>query len=504
MRETSFLISLISRFLSMRIELIDIHKHFGPVRANAGITLTFEGGAIYGLLGENGAGKSTLMKILSGYYAPDRGEIKLEGRSVRLTSPAEAIRNGVGMLHQDPLDFPPMRLLDNFLLGHDSGLWQKRARARRDFGELGRQFDFDLDPDAFVYDLTVGERQQLEILRLLWLGARALILDEPTTGISAPQKVKLFATLRRLAEQGKTIIFVSHKLEDVEELCGRVNVLRRGEMTGEAKPPYSTDQLVQMMFGQVLTAGARPNVELGTPVLQLDRVTFADDRLKVPDLSLSIQAGEVMGLAGLEGSGQQLFLQGCAGLLPPQTGALRLDGTELSRKPYRRFLEAGVAYMPADRMREGLVPGLSIEEHVVLARRGPQPAVIDWAAARGAADQRIGEFNIKGRAISRVEALSGGNQQRTQLALLPDNLRLLLMEHPTRGLDVESALYIWGKLLERRKQGTAIIFASADLDELLQSSDRILVFFGGRVLEALRASETTVDQLGYLIGGKRQ
>jgi simple sugar transport system ATP-binding protein len=487
----------------MKIELTDIHKHFGPVHANAGITLTVEGGSIHGLLGENGAGKSTLMKVLSGFITADSGEIRLDGLPVRFGSPAEAIRHGVGMLHQDPLDFPPMRLLDNFLLGRDESLWQRRGPARRDFVSLCQQFGFGLDPDAFVSDLTVGERQQLEIVRLLWLGVRALILDEPTTGISAPQKVKLFATLRQLAEQGKTVIFVSHKLEDVEELCARVTVLRRGKVTGEAAPPYSTDRLVQMMFGQAITMGARPAVELGAPVLELQRATFADPYMKVAGLSLAVQSGEVIGLAGLEGSGQRLFLQGCAGLLPPSEGRVEIGGVDLTHQPYQRFLAAGIAYMPADRMGEGLIPGLSIAEHIVLARRGKQPAVIDWKAAQSAAQARIGEFNIKGFPASPVESLSGGNQQRTLLALLPENLRLLILEHPTRGLDVESTLYIWNKLLERRKQGSAIIFASADLDEIMQYSDRILVFFGGQVTEALRASETTVEQLGYLIGGKR-
>jgi simple sugar transport system ATP-binding protein len=488
----------------MKIELTNIHKHFGPVHANAGITLTLDAGTIHGLLGENGAGKSTLMKVLSGYIHADSGEVRLDGRPVRFASPAHALQHGVGMLHQDPLDFPPMVLLDNFLLGRSGGLWQKRAEARAALRSLGQQFDFNLDPDAYVSELTVGERQQLEILRLLWLGARALILDEPTTGISAPQKVKLFATLRRLAASGKTIIFVSHKLEDVEELSGHVAVLRRGQVSGEAVAPYSTPALVQMMFGQEIKVGARPGAVLGQPALELRGVSLRDGRLSVNELNVAVQAGEVIGLAGLEGSGQNLFLRGCAGLLRPSAGAVRFNGADCARLSYRQWLSAGVAYMPADRMREGLIPGLTIAEHMVLARRGRQPGVIDWRQAQADSQARIGDFNIKGRPGSRVEALSGGNQQRTQLALLPPNLRLLALEHPTRGLDVESALYIWAKLLERRKDGTAIIFASADLDEILQYSDRILVFFGGQVIDDRRAAELSVEQLGYLIGGKKQ
>ena len=488
----------------MKVELIDIHKHFGPIRANDGITLTIESGVIQGLLGENGAGKSTLMKILSGFIPADRGEVRLDGRPVHFTSPADALRQGIGMLHQDPLDFPPLRVLDNFLLGSSSGLWQRRHSARRDFLKLCAQFGFDLDPEAYVSELTVGERQQLEILRLLWLGARVLILDEPTTGISAPQKEKLFATLRYLAAQGKTIIFVSHKLEEVEQLCDRVAVLRQGRVTGEAKPPYSTEKLVQMMFGQPLAMGARPRIDLGPPVLELDHVTLADHRLTVTDLSLTVHAGEVVGLAGLEGSGQHLLLQVCAGLLRPHSGRVRIGGIDLTHQPYQRFLETGVAYLPADRLGEGLIAGLTIAEHLILACRERQPALIDWKTVHRQAMRYIQEFHIKGQPTTRVEALSGGNQQRMLLALLPQNLRLLVLEHPTRGLDAESTLYIWEKLLERRRQGTAIVFASADLDEILQYSDRILVFFGGRVTEVSRTAEMSVEQLGYLIGGKQQ
>ena len=221
----------------MKVELKEIHKHFGPVRANDGITITIEGGTIFGLLGENGAGKSTLMKVLSGFITADSGEVRLNGQASSFSTPAEAIQHGVGMLHQDPLDFPPMTLLDNFIAGKDNGLWQGRGEARSRFVELCQRFDFDLDPDMQVNEITVGERQQLEIVRLLWLGVDTLILDEPTTGISAPQKIKLFATLKQLASEfGKTIIFVSHKLEDVEELCSRAGVLSQGKLMGIKAP----------------------------------------------------------------------------------------------------------------------------------------------------------------------------------------------------------------------------------------------------------------------------
>lgn len=492
----------------MKVELRDIHKHFGPVRANDGISLTIEGGSIFGLLGENGAGKSTLMKVLSGFISADSGAILLDGQPVRYHSPADAIRHGVGMLHQDPLDFPPMRLIENLVTGRDNRLSQQRRSAESAFRQLCRQFDFDLDPHALVADLTVGERQQLEIVRLLWLGVRTLILDEPTTGITTPQKVKLFATLKQLAAEGKTILFVSHKLEDVEELCSRVAVLRQGRPVGQAAAPFDPDYLIHLMFGQVLSLGTRPAVPLGAPALELKNVTFRDLRLEMTKVSLSLSAGEVIGVAGLEGSGQRLLMRGCVGLLRPATGVIEAGGHPLTHLPYRAFVEAGIAFMPADRLGEGLVPGLSIAEHLALAERlqtRPRPpwTRLNWSQWVGVAQEKIREFNIKGRPDSLVEALSGGNQQRALISLLPPHLRLLIMEHPTRGLDVESALYIWGMLLKRREEGTAILFSSADLDEVFQYSDRILVCFNGQITAILNSAETNVEELGYLIAGKQ-
>lgn len=488
----------------MKIELREIHKRFGAVHANAGINFSVGTGTILGILGENGAGKSTLMKILSGYFHPDSGGILLDGAAVRLRTPADALRHGVGMLHQDPLDFPPMRVLDNFLLGREHQFWQRRSAARADFDALCSEFEFRLDPEGFMFDLTVGERQQLEIARLLWLGARVLILDEPTTGISANQKVKLFATLRKLAAQNKTVIFVSHKLEDVEGLCGRVAVLRRGALVGEAQPPYTTAGLVQMMFGQALAVGVRPAAPLGAPQLELRGAEFAGEHIVLRNVDLTVAAGEVVGLAGLEGSGQQQLLKGVAGLVALGKGSLKIGGRDLSQASYKEFLAAGTAFMAADRLEEGMIAGLTIEEHMVLARRGKQPAIVDWAVARTAAQAGIAEFNIKGAPASVVEGLSGGNQQRALLALLPPALKLLAMEHPTRGLDVESAIYIWSKLLKRRAEGTAILFATADLEELLRYSDRVLVFFAGEIMAVLRAADATVEQLGALIGGKQK
>jgi len=485
----------------MRVDLRDIHKSFGPVRANDGISLSIPAGTIQGVLGENGAGKSTLMKILSGYQRADRGEIWLDGRPAHIASPQDTGRYGIGMLHQDPLDVPPMRVLDNFLLGRDGGLRPQRRAARLALTELAARFGFDLDPEAYVEALTVGQRQQLELVRLLWLGARVLILDEPTTGISALQKEALFASLRRLSEEGRTIIFVSHKLEEVESLCHRVAVLRRGRLVGEAAPPYETDRLVEMMFGRAVSLGSRLEATSGAPVLELDNVVIEDRRMTVGPVSLYAARQEIIGLAGMEGSGQQLVLRACAGLIRPVHGRIRLDGAPMLGHSYHAFLRRGVGFMPAARLEEGLIPGLDLTEHFALTGES-RGLLLQRQAAQRRAEEQIDSFKIKGTPSSPVEALSGGNQQRTLLALLRENLSLLLLEHPTRGLDIESVVWIWEKLKERCRQGTAIIFVSSDLDEILHYSDRIHVFFGGRVSPSLPARSTTVEELGQLIGGK--
>ncbi len=486
----------------MKIELRHIYKHFGPVQANHDVTLSIPAGTIQGLLGENGAGKSTLMKILSGFLRADSGEILLDDRPVLIHSPADAIRHGIGMLHQDPLDFPPMRVIDNFLLGQQTkGILLHRNQALEAFVDLARQYDFSLDPFAYVESLTVGERQQLEILRLLWLGVRVLILDEPTTGISAAQKQKLFATLRRLAEEGKTVIFVSHKLEEVEELCHRVAVLRAGRLVGEMQPPYETSKLVEMMFGRELQAVPRASFASSAPVLRLRQVVLEDVRLRMTAVDLDVYAGETIGLAGMEGSGQGLFLRACAGLVRPVAGQVLVGEQDLTGKSYHAYKRVGVEFLPAARLEEGLVPGLSLSDHFLLVSER-QGFFLQRSYAQRLAEEQIARYHIKGRPHSPVESLSGGNQQRALLALLRQPLSLLLLEHPTRGLDVESSIHIWSLLKERCRQGTAILFISSDLEEILQFSDRVLVFFSGKVSPPLEASSLNVEELGGLIGGK--
>ncbi|HUX13982.1 MAG TPA: ATP-binding cassette domain-containing protein, partial [Spirochaetia bacterium] len=426
----------------MRVELQDIHKSFGNVHANAGICLAIPSGTIQGILGENGAGKSTLMKILSGFIRPDSGLIALDGNPVTVRSPADAIHRGVGMLHQDPLDFPPLTLIDNFILGRTAGFFPDRRSAIREFRELTVRFEFHLEPDAHVDDLTVGERQQLEILRLMSLGARVLILDEPTTGISLPQKLKLFATLRKLAVDGVTIIFVSHKLEDVESLCSQAAVLRHGELAGTAAPPFDTDALVAMMFGKEISFGGRSATVAGDPVICLDRISLEDSRLEIRDVNFEARAGEVIGLAGMEGSGQALLLSACAGLFRTVAGRVTVGRHDMTGRSYHAFRRKGVVYLPAARLEQGLVPTLTLTDHFILSE-GLSGLFIDRNRTTDLAWEKITTYNIKGTPETPAESLSGGNQQRLLLAMLRTPLSLILLEHPSRGLDIESTMYIW-------------------------------------------------------------
>ena len=485
----------------MKVELENICKQFGTVQANDDVSLTVEAGSIHGLLGENGAGKSTLVKILSGFISRDRGNLLLDGLEVDIKTPQNAMRAGIGMLHQDPLDFPPLSVLDNFMVGKSGSLFTNRRQAIKEFRRLAAQFNFALDVNQRVGNLTVGERQQVEILRLLSLGVNTLILDEPTTGISAAQKDALFAAAKKLATQGKSVIFVSHKLEDVNELCDRVTVMRQGKVVGNLLIPCPDEQLIELIFGRELAPPAKPATCRDEVALKLENITLNSDRLSLRINELTVYQGEVIGLAGLEGNGQQLLLQFCAGLLKTATGSIQICDLNMTQKPYQKYLEIGVGYTSADRLKEGLVRGLSIHEHVAL-RTPPRGWFVDWKDTLKKTIAAIALFNIRGKPDTKVERLSGGNQQRTQLALLPVPLNLLLMEHPTRGLDIGSTLWVWQQLIARCEGGTTILFTSADLDEIMQYSDRVIIFSGGKLSQPIDVATLSVERLGQMIGGK--
>jgi ABC-type uncharacterized transport system ATPase subunit len=481
----------------MTLIVSDITKRFGNLVANDGISLELPAGTLHSILGENGAGKSTLMKILSGIVSPDSGSVVLNGKPIILGSPQEALAAGIGMLHQEPLVCLPFTAAENFRLGSRRTV----AASSAELVETGNRFGFKLDPGAVTRSLSIGERQQLEIVRLLAAGIKVLILDEPTSGITVNQRRELFAALHRLASEGLTVLFVSHKLEEVNELCTSVTVLRRGRVVGTSTLPRRDEDLVEMMFEQgSLIPSRAPATKDGAVVAELVAVSSGDERTGILQADLQVGEGEVIGLAGLEGSGQGSLLRALAGTAAIRGGRVTIGGRDVTHRPAQRAAEAGISFLPGGRLEEGLLPGLSITEHIELASNSDR--FVDWEAARGRAAEAIDAFRIKGSPDSAADQLSGGNQQRLLLALLPPKLKLLLMEHPTRGLDLDSAAYVWGRLLERRKDGTAIIFSSADIDELLTYSDRILVLFEGRIIARLAARDTDAEEVGTLIGGR--
>ena len=485
----------------MHIQLKEIHKHFGSVHANNSISLTIEPGLILGLLGENGAGKSTLMKILSGLICMDSGEILINGENQKLDSPLDALRLGIGMLHQDPHDFPSMEIKE------DLQIWNQRSGVRKNHNEwqqleaIQKDLGFHIDLNGIVGDLTVGERQQLELVRLLWLGVELLILDEPTTGISAIQQDILFSALKKLAAQGKTIIFVSHKLEEVKELCSRAVVLRKGILIGEREAPFDENDLVKLMFGRQIKRTRTAEAGTGKVSMTVKNLNIDDFRIAIEDVNFELFEGEVIGLAGMEGSGQRQFLQALAGLRQPTGGQIIFNEHDVTGKSCYEYQKRGIFYVPSARMEEGLVPGMTLEEHFILSDCGGK-LVIDTKHSRKITKERINRFNIKGGSATNAEELSGGNQQRLLLSLLQDPAKLLLLENPTRGLDIESANWIWSILRERCQGATSIIFSSADLDELTFYADRIMVFFSGKISKPLGSSGLNEEILGRMIGGK--
>lgn len=490
----------------MDVAVTNLTKTFGSLRANDEITLSFAGGKIHGVLGENGAGKSTLMKLLSGFLRPNSGEIRLEGKSVTLDNPGAALRAGVGMVHQDPLDVPGFSALDNLLCSAPRWALPTRAEARATLTILAGKLGFSVAADDAVSRLTVGQRQQLEIVRLLACGARMLILDEPTTGITAAQARALFVALRQLAREGNTVLFVTHKLEEVAEICDTVSVLRAGRLVEAQMPvPQPQERLLGMMFGA--GQGAEPQsmraaapVAESMPTWRLADVSARDGNVALHNLSLDIPRGSVIGLAGLEGSGQQILLRLLAGRMRPTSGRLSLAGNDLTGAGYAAFRRGGVAYLPADRLVEGVVGPLTIAEHFALLQPGGG-GLINRHAAEAAARRAIADYAIKGSPASTIASLSGGNQQRAMLSLLPEQLNGLVCEQPTRGLDVASARTIWGRLLARRDAGCSVVFASADLDEILDYSDYVLVFFAGRVSPPIPRDQLSHTRLAELIGG---
>jgi ABC-type uncharacterized transport system ATPase subunit len=484
-----------------RLKVRGITTTFGEVVANAGVDLTLEAGSILGLIGENGAGKSTLIKAITGLQRPDAGTVTVDGVTLPVGSPRAALDAGVGMLHQEPMVLRRMTVFENLVAGRHGHARADRAWAAQVLQEHGRSHGFDLDLDTRVESLTIGEHQQLEIIRLLAGGVRVLILDEPTSAISESQRALLFTALRELVAAGLSVILVSHKLDEVLDICDRFTVLRHGRVTGHRVAPVEPDDLVSLMFGDTPAPTQHAPGSTATDELRLDvrGLVAREGAVVTAPLTLTAMAGAVIGLAGLEGSGQRALLRGVAGFEPLRSGTVQLDGTDVTRDGAHARPSRGMHYVPADRAIDGLVPGLSVTDHILLG--GHTGRLVHREGARANAAAVVQRARVVGTPASTPDELSGGNQQRLMLGLLPDDARLLLLEHPTRGLDLQSAAWVWQQLRARAAGGATVIFASSDIDELL-AADQIIVFFDGDVLARMTAAETDSEQLGHLISGR--
>lgn len=499
------------------LELRGITKAFPGVLANDHINLTLEEGEIHALLGENGAGKTTLMNILYGLYSPDEGEIFVRGRRVEIHSPSDAIALGIGMVHQHFMLVPVLTVTENVMLGVESvrnGIFLDRAAAARRIREISRQHGLEVDPDALVKTLPVGVQQRVEIIKLLYRQADILILDEPTAVLTPQEVEELFKVIRSLAAQGKSIIFITHKLKEVMAIADRITVLRNGRVVGTTTPSQTTEeQLASMMVGRevllrVNKAPARP----GETVLEVDGLEVLDDRGNpaVRGVSFEVRAGEILGIAGVQGNGQTELVQALTGLRAPLAGRIRILGSEVTNASPRRILEKGVAHVPEDRQQDGLVLSFPVAENLVLntyyippfARNG----VLEQEVILMTADQRVREFDIRTPSILvPVANLSGGNQQKVIVAReFSRPIRLLIASQPTRGLDVGSIEYIHRRIVEKRDEGCAVLLVSPELDEVMSLSDRIAVMYEGRIMDILPAAQATREEIGLLMAGVRR
>jgi simple sugar transport system ATP-binding protein len=498
----------------MRVELRGITKRFPGVVANRSVDLSVDGGEVLALLGENGAGKSTLMNVLFGLYEPDEGEILVDGRPVSFKSPADAIATGIGMVHQHFMLVPVFTVTENVMLGVETtGPLGRldRGEARRRVVELSQRYRLDVDPDALVEDLPVGVQQRVEILKALYRDARCLILDEPTAVLTPSEIDELVEIIGTLREGGRSIIFISHKLREVLAVADRIVVLRRGEVVGTTTPGDTDEQaLASMMVGRAVKlvvdkAPARP----AEPVLTVDDVAVVDSRAHrvVDGVSLEVRAGEIVAIAGVQGNGQTELVEAITGLRPVAGGRVLLDGRDVTGASPKRLFELGVAHVPEDRQRDGLVSSFSVADNMVLNMWDRRPYAsrgrIDRQAVRRHAEQLVADFDVRTSSVDApVSNLSGGNQQKVIVAREFSHAdRLLVLSQPTRGLDVGSIQYIHARTVEQRDQGTAVLLVSSELDEVMALADRIVVLYRGRVVGVLDRAAATRDDIGCLMAG---
>jgi general nucleoside transport system ATP-binding protein len=499
------------------LEMRGITKRYPGVTANDGIDLEVRAGEIHALLGENGAGKTTLMNILYGLATPDAGEIRLFGEPVEIASPHDAIDRGVSMVHQHFMLVPVLSVAENILLGEEPmkrKIFLDRAGSRARIRELGKRFGWEIDPDRKVGQLSVGWQQRVEILKALYRDAKVLILDEPTAVLTPQETREIFDVLRRLRDEGYAIVFISHKLYEVLEVADRITVIRRGKVVGTRLPAETNeDDLAELMVGREVQL----TVDRGTshptdPVLMVEDLHVRDDRGHevVHDLSFSIRAGEIFGIAGVAGNGQDELVEALTGLRKPASGSVRLAGEHVTGAGPRQLHQAGVGFVPGDRHRFGLVLSFPLTDNLVLndyyhapySRRGVRN---EDAIKRDAVDA-IARYDVRTpSATVAASTLSGGNQQKIIVAReFEGDLKLLILDQPTRGLDVGSIEFIHRQAISRRDSGVGVLLVSAELDEVLELSDRIAVMYRGAIVEVLDGRTADREKVGLLMatGGR--
>jgi general nucleoside transport system ATP-binding protein len=496
----------------VRLELRGITRRFGSLVANDQIDMVVEPGQIHAMLGENGAGKTTLMNVLYGLMSPDEGQIVIDGEPALFGSPRDAIRAGVGMVHQHFMLVPVFTVAENVTLGVERtralGLLDRR-RARRDVRELSERYGLNVDPDAYVENLPVGTQQRAEIIKALLRDASVLILDEPTSVLTPGETEDLFRVIRELKAGGRSIIFISHKLKEVQAIADTITVIRRGRVVGE-RPPTATDaELAALMVGRAVELKVRKGpARPGGAVLDVRGITAIDDHGQaVPDdVSFQVRAGEILGVAGVQGNGQTELCEVLMGLRPALTGSILLDGKDLTNATPRDRLRAGLGYVPEDRQEDGLVADFSVAENLVLDVYDRPPfasgVALDLGAIRANAVSRVAEFDVRTTSVERpAGTLSGGNQQKVILAReLSRDIRLLLASQPTRGLDVGSIEFVHRRIVDQRDQGIAVLIVSSELDEIYALADRIAVMYEGKIV-AFRPPTVPVEELGLLMAG---
>jgi ABC-type uncharacterized transport system ATPase subunit len=500
----------------MKLELRGITKRFPGVVANDNVNLALNTGEVLSLIGENGAGKSTLMSVLYGMYKPDEGDILIDGESQVFTSPADAIAAGIGMVHQHFMLVPVFTVAENVVLGVEpTGALGKLNidEARRMVREISDKYSLDLDPDAVIEDLPVGVQQRVEIVKVLLRDAKVVVFDEPTAVLTPSEIIEFFEIVKTLVSAGRGVVFITHKLKEALNIADRIAVLRRGKVVGEVDPKTATEsQIAEMMVGRPVELTVQKNSALaGDVVLKVTDLTVldADGRTHVENVSFEVRAGEIVGIAGVQGNGQTELVEALTGLRKATGGTISLDGKDLTHSDPRERHQMGMAHIPEDRQRQGLVGGMSVAENLVLTRYHDEQfshgVIVDWDAANVIADTLIGEYDIRTpNKETGVGTLSGGNQQKVIVAReLSRDLRLTIAAQPTRGVDVGSIEYIHSRIVKERDAGTAVLIVSTELDEVMALSDRLLVMYRGKVVAELDPKKVTPMEVGLYMAGSR-